>query len=180
MATAGQNLYQQRLANLMAMLGLDTQVGPNAEQALGSFGLARGFEQNAFPMAQDDAMTKYNARWQDRWNTQNVNAGEVAGFRSMVGSMIGGAAGAAGGAMCWVAREVYGEENPRWRLFRYWLLTQAPAWFRALYLRHGARFARWLHNKPRLKAIIRSWMNTRIATLDPRPFKSYASHCTTL
>jgi len=34
--------------------------------------------------------------------------------------------------ICWVAREVYGADNPRWLEFRTWLLTQAPAWFRDL------------------------------------------------
>ena len=49
-------------------------------------------------------------------------------------------AGGDGGAskmQCWVARAVYGEDNPRWMLFRVWLMANAPAWFRGLYLRHG-------------------------------------------
>ncbi len=66
---------------------------------------------------------------------------------------------------CWVARAVYGVHNPRWLLFRFWLLQQAPGWFRRLYLRHGARVASWLENKPLLKAVIRRWMDTRIAAL---------------
>ncbi len=66
---------------------------------------------------------------------------------------------------CWVARAVYGEANPRWLLFRQWLLGHAPAWFRGLYLRHGEKFAAWLQNKPWLKAAIRRWMDARIATL---------------
>src|SRR4051812_854813 len=45
---------------------------------------------------------------------------------------------------CWVARAVYGEDNPRWLLFRDWLTQDSPAWFHALYLRHGERFALWL------------------------------------
>lgn len=66
---------------------------------------------------------------------------------------------------CWVARAVYGENNPRWMLFRHWLFAYAPAWFRALYLRHGEGFAGWLRDKPWLKAAIRRWMDARIATL---------------
>jgi hypothetical protein len=69
---------------------------------------------------------------------------------------------------CWVARAVYGEHNPRWMLFRHWLFSQAPAWFRRLYLRHGARLASWLADKPRLKTVIRRWMDSRISTLSPR------------
>jgi len=63
---------------------------------------------------------------------------------------------------CWVAREVYGAENPRWLEFRAWMLTRAPVWFRELYIRHGARIAAWISNKPLLKRAIRSWMDARI------------------
>lgn len=66
---------------------------------------------------------------------------------------------------CWVARSVYGNENPRWLLFRAWLFTMAPAWFRNLYLRHGERFAAWLDRHAFLKPAIRRWMETRIALL---------------
>jgi hypothetical protein len=63
---------------------------------------------------------------------------------------------------CWVAREVYGVDNPRWRMFRAWLLDDAPAWFRELYLARGAAFACWVSNKPLIKSIIRRWMDNRI------------------
>jgi flagellar hook-associated protein 2 len=66
---------------------------------------------------------------------------------------------------CWVARAVYGAHDPRWLLFRFWMLHQSPGWFRRLYLRHGARVAAWLENKPCLKAVVRCWMDTRIANL---------------
>ena len=68
---------------------------------------------------------------------------------------------------CWVARIVYGARNPRWLVFRHWLLHRAPGWFRALYCRHGERFAGWLADKPRLQAPIRRWMDARIAGLVP-------------
>jgi flagellar hook-associated protein 2 len=71
---------------------------------------------------------------------------------------------------CWVARAVYGAHNPRWLVFRFWLLHRAPGWFRRLYLRHGPGVATWLENKPCLKMVIRCWMDTRIATLiGPKP-----------
>ena len=63
---------------------------------------------------------------------------------------------------CWVAREVYGIENPQWLMFRAWLLNDAPSWFRKLYIKHGERFAKFISNKPVLKTIIRKWMNKRI------------------
>jgi len=45
---------------------------------------------------------------------------------------------------CWMARAVYGMDNPRWLRFRTWMLTGSPSWFRALYLRHGRTVARWV------------------------------------
>lgn len=63
---------------------------------------------------------------------------------------------------CWVAREVYGTDNPRWLIFRDWMLNRAPSRFRTLYFGYGERFARFISDKPRLKAIIRCWMDTRI------------------
>ena len=63
---------------------------------------------------------------------------------------------------CWVAREVYGAHNPSWLLFRNWLDTKAPRWFDKLYLRFGERFAKFISNKPRLKARIRAWMDSKI------------------
>tara|TARA_R110002096_G_scaffold51610_16_gene134891 strand:+ start:1154 stop:2188 length:1035 start_codon:yes stop_codon:yes gene_type:complete len=82
--------------------------------------------------------------------------------------MAGGLAGQLGSAamLCWVAREVYGAENPRWLLFRKWMLTQAPKWLLGLYLKFGARFADWLKGRDRTKAVIRNWMDKRIEELN--------------
>lgn len=65
--------------------------------------------------------------------------------------------------MCWVAREVYGSDNPRWMQFRVWMLLDAPKWFLNLYIKYGERFANWISNKPTIKSMIRYWMDTRIA-----------------
>ena len=54
-----------------------------------------------------------------------------------------------------MAREVYGVNNPRWLLFRAWLMTQAPSWLRETYLAHGEEFAAWIHDKPVSKAGVR-------------------------
>ena len=74
-----------------------------------------------------------------------------------------GAAGSIGAALiCWVAREVYGPQNPQWIQFRNWMLNDSPSWFRNLYIKYGERFAKFISNKPVLKNIIRKWMNTKI------------------
>ena len=64
---------------------------------------------------------------------------------------------------CWVAREVYGEHNPRWLEFRHWLFTKSPSWFKDLYMKHGERFAKFISTKPFIKKLIRKWMDTKIS-----------------
>jgi hypothetical protein len=69
------------------------------------------------------------------------------------------------GVFCWVAREVYGADDPRWLLFRAWMLTEAPDWLRDLYAAHGEEFAAWIHDKPLVKAALRVLMDRAIASL---------------
>lgn len=61
--------------------------------------------------------------------------------------------------ICWVAREVYGPEDPRWMLFRAWLLTEAPDFVREAYTAHGEEFATWIADKPVMKAALRVAMD---------------------
>jgi hypothetical protein len=75
-----------------------------------------------------------------------------------------GGMGMGGGMMCWVAREVYGSTNPRWLLFREWLLSDAPQWLVDLYAARGEAFASWIHDKPAVKATLRLLMDRAIAT----------------
>lgn len=75
-------------------------------------------------------------------------------------STIGSVVQIAGAAMCWVARAVYGVDDPRWIMFRAWLTTKAPLWFQSLYVNHGERFADWLRHRPRAKSAVRFVMNT--------------------
>ena len=89
-----------------------------------------------------------------------ANAASSAGTMGMLGSLA--KAGATMAAACWVAREVYGIENSKWMQFREWMLNDSPSWFRKLYLKYGERFAGFISNKPRIKSIIRNWMNTKI------------------
>jgi hypothetical protein len=96
----------------------------------------------------------------------------MGGLMSGLGSAFGGLAGGAGAAGgfgklfgCWVAREVYGDFNPMWLAFREWLYTKAPKWFVKLYEKHGERFAEWISDKPRIKNLIRKWMDSRIKSL---------------
>jgi alpha-tubulin suppressor-like RCC1 family protein len=62
-------------------------------------------------------------------------------------------------APCWVARLVYGETNPRWMVFRDWLLHESPNWFRNLYIKYGESFANSIKNMPLAKSVVKSMMD---------------------
>jgi hypothetical protein len=87
------------------------------------------------------------------------------GGGGMGGGGMGG--GGMGMGMCWVAREVYGPANPRWLIFRGWLLSEAPTWLVDLYATHGEDFAAWIHDKPIVKAVLRFLMDCAIAARAP-------------
>lgn len=134
---SGQNLYGNAAGNLG---------GP----AL--FNPAQGAE---FMANQSAMINDYNA---------NIYAADQAKSAAMFGAVasLGGSLGSAAIKRCWVAREVYGANNPKWLIFRNWLDLLSPFWFRAIYLTFGERFAKFISDKPRLKARIRAWMDTKI------------------
>ena len=65
-------------------------------------------------------------------------------------------------SFCWVAREVYGENDRSWMNFKSWMFCCSPGWFFRLYGKYGERFAKFISDKPMLKTIIRKWMDTKI------------------
>ena len=116
-------------------------------------------------------MSDYQAR------TYGAQTGAIAqGYRSpfqniaAIGGAFGDVAGGfanlgKAGILCWVAREVYGAENPKWMQFREWMLTKASDNLRKFYIKYGERIAKSISNKPRIKAIIRKWMDSRIGEI---------------
>jgi hypothetical protein len=60
---------------------------------------------------------------------------------------------------CWVAREVYGQNNPEWIAFRSWLLGSGSPEFVQFYKNHGPDIAREISTQPRVKELIRHLMN---------------------
>jgi len=59
---------------------------------------------------------------------------------------------------CWVARAAFGEADIRWMIFRAWLLDDAPAWFRRLYIRHGEAVGNWLAGRDSARVVVRALM----------------------
>ena len=89
----------------------------------------------------------------------NAQANRQAQAKGGAGQAVGQIASTAIKKGCWVAREVYGESNPKWLIFREWLFTQAPKWLLKFYCRYGESFALFIHDKPRTKNTIRFFMN---------------------
>jgi hypothetical protein len=105
----------------------------------------------------------YNSQMQLAAAQAQMNAGQKAGKSSMLGSLGGAAIGGLGLALCWVAREVYGSENPKWTQFRDWMLNNASDDFVDAYIEHGPKIAEFISDKPDLKNMIRSWMDSKIS-----------------
>lgn len=94
----------------------------------------------------------------DAFNAQQASGGNfMSGLFGLGSSAIGAY------PWCWVAREVYGEDNPQWMMFRQWLFVDSPRWLFRLYGRYGEKFAAWLKGKDKVKRLIRLWMDARIA-----------------
>lgn len=126
-----------------ALMGAQ-QAGPqlfNPESQTG-FGLAGGV---------------YNSKVQGAVGQAQANASVIGGIAGAVGTLGGAAI-----AKCYIAREVYGESNPMWMLFRNWLANDAPKWLLRWYIKHSELVAKFISDKPALKTIIRSWMNKQI------------------
>jgi len=64
-------------------------------------------------------------------------------------------------SFCWVAREVYGEDDPRWLEFRDWVVGHSPDWFFNAYDKYGARVAKIVKKVPILKSIIKPFMDAK-------------------
>ena len=133
-----------------------------------TFAATPGYGQQGFAMGQTGARLfspesqyasdLYSSNMQSLMATNMARAQLGAGRMSGIGSALGGIAG----GICHVAREVYGEDNPKWVEFFVWKETKGPRWFKALYNEYSEQWAGFIRNKPRLKSLIRRWMNSRI------------------
>ena len=107
-----------------------------------------------------DPNTGLNTAMMDIKNRAQADQAQAANRSNITAGFINAAGSVAGSAIvaCWVAREVFGIQNPMWLLFRDWMLHTSPSWFRNTYIKYGSRFARFISNKPRIKSLIRKWM----------------------
>ena len=141
---ANSNQYVQGLANPYSEYGADVH-GTNFNSATAQY--IAGLNNAA---ALQGANTK-------------ANSALVSGFLKFAGDYF--SRNPTSAKVCWVAREVFGVESPKWLLFRHWLCTKAPRWFLRAYLKYGERFAAWISDKSILKSMIRRWMESKILTI---------------
>jgi len=172
------NIGQQQTA-LNAMMGANQQAFGNANNSLGMLSNAgnfmRGFNQGGlddaakqFYMAQDrpmqlagSYMNLFNPLASFSGGAGYGGAYDKEGGLSQAGQLMN-VIGTGMTLFCWVAREVYGEHNFKWRMFRHWMYFDAPRWLHNLYATHGEKFAVWVHNKPTVKRALRYLMDKAI------------------
>lgn len=167
-----QQQFAQQQAGLGQAFQMQRAMGPDigaffgrpASQAEGLQVLGMGQQQAQYgttPQA-TDPMLGVNMALQQQANQAGLDASAMSANAQQQAGMFGGIAQLGSAAMfaCWVAREVYGQNNPMWLLFRGWLFDEAPSWFRKIYIKHGERFAEFISNKPFIKSFIRKWMTS--------------------
>ena len=164
-AGLGQGAFAQS-RQLAGDVGMTILGRPSNAIGLGGQMLQQATAGAAGPMGPQlfDPNVGINMAMQQRSDNMNLmgaqaqaDASRSAGTMGMLGTVAGAAIG-----LCWVAREVYGANNPDWKKFREWLLNDSPGWFQKLYNKYGEQFAKFISDKPRIKSIIRKWMNTKI------------------
>jgi hypothetical protein len=118
---------------------------------------------NIYNTMTDYASSTYGAKTAAEAATYRSFGQEFSAIAGGVKDLAGAAGSAASmGFLCWVAREVYGIDNPKWLQFREWMLTKASDNLRNFYIKYGERIAESIRNKPKIKAIIRKWMDGKI------------------
>jgi hypothetical protein len=109
--------------------------------------------------AQDVFNTNYNAEWNTRAANADAKTAMKLGYMQLAGSAMEGAGNAIG---CWVAREVYGLDNPKWVAFRTWMVLDAPQWLRNLYIKHGEKFSKLVAHCSPIKRVLRVLMDRQL------------------
>ena len=172
----GQKRLQQRQGVAQAayqmgagqqQVGLQGYLNPAfaASQQYGLSGLVQGAQAgyanlgNSFLQPESQYMA--NIRANRIQMETSIQAAKAAQSGAITGGLIGAAGSIAGGyvAKCWVAREVYGKDNPEWVVFRNWLESEAPEWLDTLYTEEGECFANFISDKPLLKSIVKIAMD---------------------
>lgn len=151
-----QAYYQQPI--LQQTVGQAQGMGLANQQASGN-----SLFQPESSLAFQSAFLPYQASIALQQSQMQADAARAAGKSSATGSIISAALPIATSfLLCWVAREVYGTETGTWKVFRSWLLNEAPEWLVKAYIKHGPDIAEFIKDKPVIKSVIRRWMDSKI------------------
>lgn len=104
----------------------------------------------------NNAMGTLQARMATSANKMGLWGAGISGIGDMA---------SAGITKCWVAREVFGESNIKWMAFYVWKEQVGPRWFRSIYNKYGEWFAAFIRTKPRIKGMVKNWMERKLAQL---------------
>ena len=89
---------------------------------------------------------------------QKPTLARVAVLSAITAMPDGSISGVPSDTTCWIARAAFGEADIRWMIFRAWLIDDAPASFRRLYIRYGESIGNWLAGRDSARLLVRALM----------------------
>lgn len=99
------------------------------------------------------------------YSSAGIGGGKTEGQSGLLGDLLGSfiaspaGSAAIAGMVCWVARAVYGDDNPDWLLFRRWMIVKAPLWFGNLYRFVGPSLGRLIRKCPAIGTMLKPFMD---------------------
>lgn len=164
---AMSNAFNNSIANIGTGMNMDSQ-GINMLNKFGTLAQLQNqgqmdADQKAFydqfnvPMNQLQQMMQLASGNQGYSGSTQGYSQENPSAMQNIGNIIGIASSLA--TLCWVAREVYGPENPKWLEFRKYIIERAPWWLKKLYIKFGERFAAFIKDKPTIKKFLKKIMD---------------------
>jgi hypothetical protein len=147
----GQTIQQNQLQQGLLQQGMQQALIDAAKQQYAGY--------TASPMQSLSApLAALGATPTPQTTTQSQSPG-LFNYLQLGAGMVPGLAKA--GIICWVAREVYGEDNPKWLQFREWVIGYSPNWFYKAYSKYGEKVAKVVAKVPALKLVIRPFMDAK-------------------
>ena len=109
----------------------------------------------------DMAIAELDAKTRKEVEDERSSSANGQAVGSLIGTVLGAGVQYGFGNLfgCWVAREVYGNGDARWFVFRTWLRYDAPKWLQTLYNKHGQAYAKFISDKPAFKWLTKKAMD---------------------
>jgi hypothetical protein len=168
MAQIYGNLQQAQQSSVLGQIANANQIfqkrpfglgGTNLAQAeLGQAGSYNSFQQGNYATMNGIAFNQAQLNAQQQQLQSQQTAGMVSAGVGLAGTAA--STGAMVAAMsCWVARAVYGEHDPRWKIFRHWLMNKANTALRISYMKYGQALALRVERNRLLRSCLKLLMD---------------------